>query len=504
MMDSIMDLIEDLKAKYAEFMEVLDRVSSLKSSIEDSFTSMLEELLSKSGYESIDRQLLRSFLRKPYVILPKSRNQWYVIAPRWLDFQLGWLERQTEGYNIFVVDRYTKFFTGFVPPELEKQLGYHEMPVKVMDGILETTEEYRDVVWERYKKHLYQRIDERTIKIKRGHEFELIASLVEDGILPFIPRSVSPDDLRDPVLKEDIELRDYQKKALDLFLKYGAIGIYWPFGTGKSLMGIYLLSIIKGDKLVIVPTVTLKEQWINRIHRYIHDDYWDEVEVQTYASFHKVKNKRWILTIFDEHHHLPANTYVRLATLRTEYRIGLSGTPYREDGRENYIIALTGYPVGLDWKYFKEMGLIRLPRVIVYIVPSQRAKVQKLMEILRNSGKTVVFCDSLDFGHDLSKKLGCPFVYGETTNRIEKIEENEKVIVSRVGDEGISLPELDTIVEVDFLYSSRRQELQRAGRLLHAKKVGQHIILMTPEELDRYHKRLLGLYEKGFRIEIVR
>jgi DNA excision repair protein ERCC-3 len=502
--EEIFSIIGELKKKYEDFIDALEKAIEMKNVLEKSFSDILEDLLSKLGFSDIDKDLLKEFLRKPYVILPKGRDQWYVIAPRWIDFQLGWLERQTEGYNIFVIDRYTKWFTGFIPPELEKHFKYKHFPVRVVNGILETTEEYRDVIWDHYRKHFSHRIDEKTIKVKRGHEFELIASLIEDGILPFTPKPVSEEDLRDPVLREKIVLREYQRDALNYFLKYGAIGIFWPFGTGKSLFGIYLLSIIKGYKLVVVPTVTLKEQWLNRVKQYILEDYWKEIVVETYASFHKVRDKEWVLIIFDECHHLPANTYIRLSTLRTRYRVGLSGTPYREDGRENYVIALTGYPLGLDWRYFKELGIVKLPRVVVYILPNRRAKIEKLKDILRSSGKTVVFCDSLDFGHNLAKKFGLQFIYGETTNRIEKIEENEKIIISRVGDEGISLPELDTVIEVDFLYGSRRQELQRVGRLLHAKNIGQHIILMTMDEFNKYHKRLLSLYEKGFKIEIIR
>jgi len=97
------------------------------------------------------------------------------------------------------------------------------------------------------------------------------------------------------------------------------------------------------------------------------------------------------------------------------------------------------------------------------------------------------------------------FVFGETTQRLEKIRENERIVVSRVGDEGLSIPEIDTLIEVDFLYGSRWQESQRGGRLLHSRKeFTNHYILMTEEELEKYGKRLLALYERGYRINIVR
>ncbi len=76
-------------------------------------------------------------------------------------------------------------------------------------------------------------------------------------------------------------------------------------------------------------------------------------------------------------------------------------------------------------------------------------------------------------------------------------------MVSRVGDEGISLPDIRRVIEVDFLYGSRRQEAQRMGRLFHGKEPGEHIILMTERELESYEKRLYSIYEKGWHIKIV-
>jgi superfamily II DNA or RNA helicase len=71
-----------------------------------------------------------------------------------------------------------------------------------------------------------------------------------------------------------------------------------------------------------------------------------------------------------------------------------------------------------------------------------------------------------------------------------------------VGDEGISLPEIQRVIEYDYLFGSRRQEAQRAGRLFHAVEAGEHIILMTLDEYRKYKKRLYSLTEKGIEIKI--
>ena len=118
--------------------------------------------------------------------------------------------------------------------------------------------------------------------------------------------------------------------------------------------------------------------------------------------------------------------------------------------------------------------------------------------------KTIVFCDSIKFGNALSKRFEIPFVSGESRKRIEVIEEAETSIVSRVGDEGLSIKSIERIIEVDFLFGSRRQEGQRLGRLFHGEKKGEHIIMMTEGEFEKHSKRLYAIYEKGFHIQIIR
>jgi len=484
----------------------LDELSSRIEEIKKRIISDLVRRIEEARYIKFNPDALPEFLEEPYVIMPKRQVkgravEWYVIVPKFIDFQLGWLERSTKSFNIFIVNQYVRWFTE-IPKELESRFQLKPLPVKVADGLLLTPEDTQEEAWRRYRKFLSRREGREAIRIKRGCEFKLIAQIIEDGSLPFIPKKVEPQDLREP--ETDIVLRDYQEEAWQKFLQHGAIGIYWPFGVGKSFLGIYACAALKGRKLVIVPTRTLKEQWSENLNKYTRIPY--EVQVETYHSFNKIKNNKYTLTIFDEANHLPANTFIRLATINTKYRIGLTGSPYREDGRVNYIIALTGYPIGLSWEKFFELGIIKKPMIHVYVTPTFREKLKKLDELMgMETGKTVIFCDSIELGKKIAKDYDLTFVFGETTKRLEKIRENERVIVSRVGDEGLSLPDLDTIIEVDFLFGSRWQESQRVGRLLHSKKEARnHYILMTEEELEKYGKRLLVLYEKGYRINIVR
>ena len=96
-----------------------------------------------------------------------------------------------------------------------------------------------------------------------------------------------------------------------------------------------------------------------------------------------------------------------------------------------------------------------------------------------------------------------PFVYGETENRLATIGDAKTVVLSRVGDLGVSIKDLQRIIEVDFLKGARQQELQRTGRLMHSEKAERHDIIMTEGEAHEHGKRLWALQEKGFTIKVV-
>ena len=77
----------------------------------------------------------------------------------------------------------------------------------------------------------------------------------------------------------------------------------------------------------------------------------------------------------------------------------------------------------------------------------------------------MIFSDSLDFGKELSDATGLTFVSGEDSKQLEKIQENRQMIVSRIADHGVSIDVLEVVLEADFLFGSRRQQIQRTGRL---------------------------------------
>jgi DNA excision repair protein ERCC-3 len=270
------------------------------------------------------------------------------------------------------------------------------------------------------------------------------------------------------------------------------------------------LDSIKGRKLIVVPTRTLIDQWVSylkdkapRLYQEYNSYYSKQVYIVTYSSYEKVKKEEWAFVLFDECHRLPANSFSKLATLKTKYRMGLSASPYREDGRTNFIIALTGYPIGQDWKSLIAILGKDFHTVDVWVVPTAASKLAKVVELYRSGVKTLIFADSIEFGAQIAKRLGVPHVHGGTSKRMEIARTSKAFVASRVMDEGISISDLEHIIEADFLYGSRRQEVQRTGRLLHSEAgAAHHDIIMTRDEFEQYGKRLHGLVEKGFKINV--
>jgi DNA excision repair protein ERCC-3 len=378
-----------------------------------------------------------------------------------------------------------------------------------LDGYLYAEDlETREWAWGRYRRYLLKREGLREIKVKPKATFSLILELLHDGILPFSPRPVEEDDRRP--LNVRFTPREYQVEAFKRFMELGAVGLFWAPGVGKTYLACMVMAAIKGRKLIIVPTATLREQWQEAIRSltYLPEG---EYEVQTYqyaVRYYDKYSQGLSLVIYDECQSLPANTFSRLAAIKAKYRLGLSATPFREDGRVDLIFALTGFPLGLSWDTFFQLGLIRKPIIKLYVTGSMKEKLELVMKLAREAkGKTLIYSDSLDLGHRLAEELGLEFVHGDTPakRRLELLKA-EKVVVSRVADEGLDLTKIQAIIEADFLMGSRRQELQRVGRLLHSHlKAGtRHYIVMTDEELALYGKRLYGLYSKGFDVEVIR
>lgn len=494
-------LVDQIKAALPSLEELASTTDEIRGDIQQQIANYALSLKTTK----LKPEELEAFFKKPYLTLPVPghRDNWYLIIPRFVDIQVGWLERQTEAYNVFLVNRYVEWL-GDLPEEIKKQLGFKPgLHLELQGDQLVGPREDLEKAWGKYRPFLKDRDDKRII-INQRRAFDLIASLVKDGILPFSPHPVQQSDLVDKPV--DFELRDYQRDAWNKFLLYSNIGVFYPASVGKTFLGLYAMSKVKGPHLVVVPTRLLMEQWVDRIeaHTQLKPE---EYVVTTYqGAIKKQAGKEWGLKIIDEVHHMPANQFSKLALIKSKYIIGLTASPTREDGREEYIFALTGYPVGLGWQHFKEMGIIKSPLCHVWLLKNFEAKIARLKALLQEEKKTLIFSDSIETGKIIASRFNLPHIYGETKERLSQIQEAQVSVISRVGDEGVSLPDIERVIEVSWLFGSRRQELQRFTRLLHGqtRDPGEHHILMTVDEYLHDRKRLFSVMDKGFKLEIHR
>ncbi len=144
--------IEEVIRKIKEGLKELEKISEeLKSELD----SKLEEI-NKYNID-VDIEELKDFLREPYCILPKKKDEFWVVVPRFVDFEVGWLEHQTPTYNVFSVNKYMQWLTE-VPEELKDRIKFEERPqFKVVDGVLVTGKEHQNEAWSRYRDYLSKR-----------------------------------------------------------------------------------------------------------------------------------------------------------------------------------------------------------------------------------------------------------------------------------------------------------------------------------------------------------
>jgi DNA excision repair protein ERCC-3 len=454
----------------------------------------------------VDRDRFKEFLAEPYVMIKKGGHEWYCIVPKFVDFSVGWLEFTTAAFNVFLVNRYT-LWLGDVSEKIRDAIGLDEPDGEFSLDQNKLSYRKKDKsVASKYKEHFVNKsVGETQAKVIKGREFKLLADMIEDGFLPFKPKPVAQEHFRNPEVNFTCDGKyQFQQDAYEKFLELGAVGVYWMTSAGKSFFTMLALDSINrsaGDKLLVVPTVTLIEQWRDYFAEYA-PRLLDEVEIVTYNSYEKIKNRVIGVVAFDECHRLPANSFSRLATLNAQYRIGLSASPYREDGRTAFIFALTGYPIGMDWQTIMKILGKKFHAVNVWVVTDMRMKMIKLDQLITTE-KTMIFCDGLELGQKVADKYEVPFISGKQKNARMQVARDEQLFVaSRVMDLGASIKDLRHLIEIDFLFGSRQQEIQRTGRLFHSLDGSRHDIIMTREEFELYGKRLHALVERGAKVNI--
>lgn len=349
-----------------------------------------------------------------------------------------------------------------------------------------------------------------------------------------------------------IDLRDYQRDWVERFEEQQSGVFVSPPGSGKTVAGIGVLAAIGGETLILVPSRELAAQWKAELlaHTSLTEDEIGEyhggekeirpVTISTYQTAgmdrHRAlfDSRKWGLILYDEVHHVPSRIYRRSADLQAKHRLGLSATPVREDDREKDIFTLIGPPIGTDWDQLFDAGFVQEPEVEIHYVPwtddislnewrsaddrerhmlaaMNPAKLDAARRLLTRhaDAKALVFVDYLDQGRYFEEALDVPFISGEMPHyRREQLFQSFRdgdirtLVISRVGDEGIDLPDAELAIVASGLGGSRRQGAQRAGRTMRPTGSALVYVLATrgTSEEDFAQRQMRHLAEKGIRV----
>ena len=452
----------------------------------------------------VDMDEYEKFDRHPYFMYPADRKTLYVMVPKFYpQFRVGWLKDEVDGvWYRYEVNQYSILF-GHVPEEILKRLN---MPKPIRATVSGNTVSFDEEDKKSVKRKLSRFVTDwtgNTARITKGHEYHIIDQILQSGHVPFMPKPVQ----RAHRIKTEgkIKLRTYQFAPWNNFLRFGAVGVFHPTGSGKSFVGMKALEKVRVDdrpNLIISPKITLLDQWREYIETHV-PEVLENTVITTYQGFREY-DKKFGVTIFDECRRLPATTFARLSTIQTEYRMGLDATPYREDGKNHLIVALTGRPQSINWpKYMRKYGP-GYHAINVHIVKNGRARMAKVRDLYDARKRTMVYSYHLDIGRNAADMLGLEFINADTRNRLDVMRDNRSFVASSVFTEGLHIEDLDQIIEIDFHYGSRQEEMQLSGRLMHSKKRHKrHDIIMTLVEFDKYKKRLLSLEGNGFHVRLL-
>ena len=358
-------------------------------------------------------------------------------------------------------------------------------------------------------------------------------------------------------------IRDYQTKAVEKFWDGGSGVVVLPCGAGKTIVGAAAMARAKTNTLVLVTNTVAARQWRAELIKRTtlkEDEIGEysgsvkEVKPVTIASYQILTAKRkgeyahlallnakdWGLIVYDEVHLLPAPIFKMTADLQARRRLGLTATLVREDGKEGDVFSLIG-PKRFDapWKEIEAEGYIApaecfeirvdLPEQerLDYAIAEQDERyrmaatsktkipvIQKLME--RHKGEpTLIIGQYLDQIEEVAALLKIPKITGETP-----VSERERLfqafrdgteptlVVSKVANFSVDLPEASVAIQISGSYGSRQEEAQRLGRLLRPKADGRTasfytLIARDTVDQDFAQNRQRFLAEQGYSYQIL-
>ena len=372
------------------------------------------------------------------------------------------------------------------------------------------------------------RIDDDTIIVhpsERGHIKQLLLKIgwPAEDLAGYVDGEAHPIELD----QDDWELRDYQQMAADSFWDGGSGVVVLPCGAGKTMVGAAAMAKAGATTLIMVTNTVAGRQWKRELiartsltEEEIGEYSGERKEIRpvTIATYQVMTRKSkgeyrnlelfdsrdWGLIIYDEVHLLPAPVFRMTADLQSRRRLGLTATLVREDGREGDVFSLIG-PKRYDapWKDIENQGWIApadCVEVRVTLTDNERlqyavaeaeekyklcstahTKVNVVKSILaRHQGSPALIIGAyIDQLEELGQALDAPVIQGSTKNKDRealfdrfRAGEISTLVVSKVANFSIDLPEASVAVQVSGTFGSRQEEAQRLGRLLRPKKDG--------------------------------
>jgi len=411
---------------------------------------------------------------------------------------------------------------------------------------------------------LGEKIDDETVVVhpsERGHLKQVLVKLgwpAEDlaGYVDGEAHEISLDT-------SDWALRPYQEEAVEGFWHGGSGVVVLPCGAGKTLVGAGAMARSGTTTLILVTNTVSARQWRDELVRRTsltpeeigeYSGSRKEVRPVTIATYQVLTTKRkgvyphlelldardWGLILYDEVHLLPAPIFRMTADLQARRRLGLTATLVREDGREDEVFSLIG-PKRYDapWKDIEAQGYIApaecvevrldLPHAdrMTYAVaeaedryrlaataPGKLAVVEQILA--RHPGEqTLVIGQYLDQLTELGEHIDAPVITGATTvperqRLFEAFRSGEltTLVVSKVANFSIDLPEAAVAIQVSGSFGSRQEEAQRLGRLMRPKADGRtahFYAVVTRDTVDQdfaaHRQRFLA--EQGYAYSIL-
>ncbi|MCG7321386.1 DNA repair helicase XPB [Arsenicicoccus bolidensis] len=407
-------------------------------------------------------------------------------------------------------------------------------------------------------------VDDDTVVVhpsERGHlKQELLkAGWPAEDLAGYVDGEAHPIDLDE----SDWALRPYQQQAVDGFWDGGSGVVVLPCGAGKTLVGAGAMARARATTLILVTNTVSARQWRDELVRrtsLTEDEIGEysgarkEIRPVTIATYQVLTTKRkgifphlelldardWGLILYDEVHLLPAPIFRMTADLQARRRLGLTATLVREDGRESDVFSLIG-PKRYDapWKDIEAQGWIApadcvevrvtMPDAdrMAYAVaePDERYRLSSCADakdavverlVARHAGEpTLVIGQYLDQLETLASRLDAPIITGSTTVKERqrlfqafRTGEISLLVVSKVANFSIDLPEASVAIQVSGTFGSRQEEAQRLGRLLRPKGDGRTahfytVVTRDTVDADFAAHRQRFLAEQGYAYTIV-